>query len=251
MVNGQLLYLRPCRNLPPDLHPALCPLSPPITTSSSDEYIEKLIPIIAHGFSTAVITIRAIIETDANNAISTTRSTVTQKRLEEHFAPSTYALTRDGAIIAEAGDWAAAALWEPSGFSLKSPPMNHNGSRAGPSGPTIDEFWETSTRIKRKCLGDKVVDEARYWHLSRIARAKGRNEKGAVSAIILPFLEKAKLESVPVWLESTAKNARDMYSHFGFEVVDEIVIGCGRLDAHGEENDNGEGIKSWAMVKWP
>lgn len=224
---------------------------PPMTTGSSDEYIEKLIPIVAYGFSDSAITLRAIIETDANRSEPTTRSGISRRRLEEHFAPSSYAKTRDGAIIAEAGNFAAAALWEPPGFFQKNPPMNTDGSRAGPSGRTIDEFWAISSKIKRKCLGDQAVDEARYWHLSRIARAEGRNDTGVVSAIIKPFLEKAKQEDVPVWLESVAENAKNMYLHFGFEVVDEIRTGVGRLDADGEEDKNGEGILSWAMVKWP
>ncbi|KAL9620734.1 MAG: hypothetical protein Q9160_004747 [Pyrenula sp. 1 TL-2023] len=224
---------------------------PSMTTGSSDEYIEKLIAIVAYGFSASAITLRAIVETDAAQSKPTTRSSISRRRLEEHFAPSCYALTRDGAIIAEAGNFAAAALWEPPGFVLKNPPTNPDGSRAGPVGRTIDEFRAIASNIKRKCLGDEAMDEARYWHLSRIARAEDRNEKGVVSAIIKPFLEKAKQDGVPVWLESVAENAKNMYLHFGFEVVDEIIIGVGRLDAKGDENQSGEGILSWAMVKWP
>lgn len=224
---------------------------PSITTSTSDEYVEKLIDIIAHGFSTTPITNRVIVETDATTPNPISLSTISRRRLKEHFAPSSYAITRDGGIIAEAGDWAAAALWGAPGFIPTKPPNNSDDSRSGPRGPTIDEFWETSNRIKRKCLGDEMVDEARYWHLSRIARAEGRDEKGVVSAIIVPFLQRAKQEKVPVWLVSTAPNATDMYLHFGFEVVEEIVTGLGRLNSQGEEDKNGEGLKSWAMVKWP
>ena len=222
-----------------------------MTTGSSDEYVKKLISIIAYGFSTSPLTCRVIVETDAHLPIPTTLTKISRSRMEEHFAPSCYGLTRDGAIIAEAGNWAAAALWEPPGFEYKNPPKNADGSRAGPTGPTITEFWEEAVKVRRKFLGDDVVDKVEYWHLSRIARAKGRKEEGVVSALIVPFLERAKAERVPVWLESVSENAKDMYIHFGFEVVEVITTGRGRLNEEGEEVEGGEGKSTWAMVKWP
>ncbi|KAL9114854.1 MAG: hypothetical protein Q9227_001097 [Pyrenula ochraceoflavens] len=218
-----------------------------MTTGSSDEYIKKLIPIIAYGFSTSSITRRAIVETDAHLPNPTSLSSITLERLEEHFAPSCYGLTRDGAIIAESGNWAAAALWEPSGFVYKNPPLNPDGSRAGPTGRTVNEFWDEADRLQRENLGNEAVEKGRCWHLSRLARAKGREEKGVVSAVIKPFLEKAQEEGLPVWLNATAPNARDMYLHFGFVVVETIRTGAGRLNREGEDEEGGEGFLIWAM----
>jgi hypothetical protein len=66
--------------------------------------------------------------------------------------------------------------------------------------------------------------------------------------LILPFLEKARLENVPAWLEATNDHARDVYSHFGFRVVEEVRIGVGKVDSTGNLAEGGEGILIYGMI---
>ena len=36
-----------------------------------------------------------------------------------------------------------------------------------------------------------------------------------------------------MWVEATNEHAHDVYAHFGFEVVEEVVIGQGNVDKRG------------------
>jgi hypothetical protein len=88
-----------------------------------------------------------------------------------------------------------------------------------------------------------------HYHLSFLARVPGREDvKGAISAVMLPFLAKARDEGVPVWLEATYPHAVVVYEHYGFRVCEEVTIGVGRVGADGWPKVGGEGVKAWGML---
>ena len=88
-----------------------------------------------------------------------------------------------------------------------------------------------------------------HYHLSFLARVPGREAvKGAISAVMLPFLAKAGEEGMPVWLEATSPRGVGVYEHYGFRVCEEVTIGVGRVDADGWPKEGGEGIKAWGML---
>lgn len=64
---------------------------------------------------------------------------------------------------------------------------------------------------------------------------------GAVRAIIQPFLRRfTEEEDIPaVWIAASNERARDVYSWFGFRVVEEIVIGVDQV---------GRGVRTWLMM---
>jgi hypothetical protein len=66
--------------------------------------------------------------------------------------------------------------------------------------------------------------------------------------VIEPFLQKAREQNVPVWLEATNRHARDVYAHFGFQVADEVRIGKGVINADGWAEQGGEGVLLWGMM---
>ena len=74
---------------------------------------------------------------------------------------------------------------------------------------------------------------------------------GAVRAIMDTYLNKAKEEGLPVWLESTNIHARDVYLHLGFKVVEEVWLAVGKADKFGNRIEGGEGIIIYAMIVEP
>jgi hypothetical protein len=56
---------------------------------------------------------------------------------------------------------------------------------------------------------------------------------GVVRALFDPFPRQAQESGLPTLVGATNKHARDVYAHFGFKVVEEIVIGEGSVDKAG------------------
>ena len=44
---------------------------------------------------------------------------------------------------------------------------------------------------------------------------------GVVSAILKIYLDKARADGVPAWVEASGTHSRDIYTHFGFRFVEE------------------------------
>jgi len=59
----------------------------------------------------------------------------------------------------------------------------------------------------------------------------------------------AREKGWPVVLESTSPRSRDVYTHLGFQMLEEIVVGKGKVDGEGRGREGGEGVKLWAMMK--
>ena len=95
--------------------------------------------------------------------------------------------------------------------------------------------------------------EQRYWHLSLMARDPERKDKGAVRAIIEPYVRQARREGMPMWLEAGNERAKDVYMWVGgFRQVGEIWSGVGEFDRKGNRKEGGEGVPTWLMVaNWP
>jgi hypothetical protein len=70
-----------------------------------------------------------------------------------------------------------------------------------------------------------------------------------VSDLIRPVLDMAKEKGWPVVLESTSPRSRDVYAHLGFQILEEITVGKGKVDGEGRGKDGGEGVLLWAMMK--
>lgn len=90
-----------------------------------------------------------------------------------------------------------------------------------------------------------------YYHLSFLARNTSvPRVSGSINAVMLPFLQRAKAENVPAWLEATTPQAVKIYEHFGFRVAEQIVVGKGKVDHGGwpSVEGKGEGVTAWAMI---
>jgi hypothetical protein len=165
------------------------------------------------------------------------------------------------AILTEAGDWAAVASWEPPLYS--GPPFSRAKSNPG---PILSEWRVAVARMRAQYVGyaeegapgpgpekgapqEEVRKLKSHYHLSFLARVPGREHvEGAVSAVMLPFLARAREEGVPVWLEATYPHAVAVYQHYGFQICEEVTIGVGRVGADGWPREGGPGVKAWGML---
>ena len=95
-----------------------------------------------------------------------------------------------------------------------------------------------------------------YWHLSMMARDSDIQPplKGAVRAVIEPYLRKAEKDGLPIWIEAGSARARDVYGYMGFELLEEIRVGAGTHTSRGYPAINGEdapGVPLWFMIFRP
>jgi hypothetical protein len=163
------------------------------------------------------------------------------------------------AILTESGDWAAVASWEPPAYT--GPPFSQTKPNPG---PLLSEWRAAVARMRAQYVGcadesapdgpglEETTEERKlkpHYHLSFLARVPGREDvKGAIGAVVLPFLAKAREEGLPVWLEAAYPHAVAVYEHYGFRVCEEVTVGVGNVGADGWPKEGGEGIKAWGML---
>ncbi|KIV88030.1 hypothetical protein, variant [Exophiala mesophila] len=152
----------------------------------------------------------------------------------DHWLPLVRGRADNGGVLVQTYDWAAVALWLPPGIQKPPYTTTHRG---------ILEYRDKFDALKAKTLGDRS-----YWYLNLIARSPSRADKGAIRGVIDPFIEKARQQEVPLWLEAISEHARDVYAHLGFRVVETVVIGAGAINEQGWVEDGGSGVKCWGMV---
>jgi hypothetical protein len=87
-------------------------------------------------------------------------------------------------------------------------------------------------------------------HLVLVAndRSQPASAPANVSHLIRPVLAMAKEKGWPVVLEATSPRSRDVYAYLGFEVLEEMRVGKGKVDAEGWGCADGEGVLIWAMM---
>lgn len=74
---------------------------------------------------------------------------------------------------------------------------------------------------------------------------------GAIRAVVDPYLQRAREDGVPVWLEATSQHAVDVYTHFGFRLVETIRISVGTANLAGDSVENGEGLLVHGLIYGP
>lgn len=72
-----------------------------------------------------------------------------------------------------------------------------------------------------------------------------------IRALFEPYLLQASQTGLPAWVEVTNAHARDVYAHFGFKLVEEVMIGEGSIDANGNLVAGGSGVVTYGMIAEP
>jgi hypothetical protein len=168
-----------------------------------------------------------------------------------------------GAFVVEAGNFAAVACWEPPA-SNPAPLTEEQFREVEREKPVFGRFLRHVQDAEGACFGQATAAAGETsplvlqprWKLSLMARDPLRKDKGAVRAVIEPFVIRAKAEKVPLWLIAGNARARDVYAYFGFRVV-KVVWSYPNGNARNEnvrtDKDEGvNGVPSWCMVcNWP
>ncbi|KAE9377349.1 hypothetical protein N431DRAFT_436582 [Stipitochalara longipes BDJ] len=201
---------------------------PQITSSNSPEYRHRLADISA----------RACFSDPLNMLFQGEKiGSVTQVTIETLYISTLIRIETKvglGSLIVEADKFAAVACWEPPGAVHRNHTVEELEEIAKER-PIYAAFIHDNEAARSECLGDGQ----KCWQLSLMARDPLRTSKGAVRAVIEPFVERAKEERVPIWCVAGNERARDVYAYFGFKVVKVIYSG--------EEK-----VKTWCMVyNWP
>ena len=150
-------------------------------------------------------------------------------------------------MLIESLETSAVAVWE-----FEDGDKSLSGSFIiSEAGPLRREYMEKVRAAKRMHIG--IIDTTRqirpHYTLEFLGRdPRVRKIPGAISAVVCPFLERARSGNVAVWLEATSLHARGVYEHFGFRVVETIVVGAGERDVNGSFEEHGPGVPVWGMV---
>ena len=162
------------------------------------------------------------------------------------------ASAKEGGALVEAGGMSAVAVWEIHGQRQCSHDAENSILQIG---PLRGEFLTKVKWAKEKHIGTmpqhlgSISSIRPHLHLEFLGRNPNvPRSNGAVSALVRPFLERARNEKVPVWLEAVDLNTVSLYQHYGFKIVEEIVIGAGG-DSSVDLRENGVfGIRAWGMI---
>lgn len=217
--------------------------SVPITTSTSTEYQHRI----------AEISARAVLHDPLNILFQREKTgmavPVTTSQLYEACITRTKAKVAAGAFIVEAAGFAAVACWEPP-ESIGPDRTEETIEEISRQKPIFAKFLREYEATRREVFGGL----RKFWVLSLMARDPERADKGAVRAVIEPFVAKARRDGVPLWLVAGNERAKNVYEYFGFRVVK--VMRNFPTDRMGVEvassEKDKEGVRTWCMVaNWP
>jgi hypothetical protein len=227
-------------------------MNPTDGSSGSPTTLYEKKPVITVGTSTdyqhrlADITSRAIVKEPFYELFQNERlGALSPTSAGTHYQNNLIRIRRKmelGCVIVEAGNWAAAACWKPPGSDPGPIPNEMLRNR-----PVFADYVRKYEAAKSRVLGS-FVESGQYWHLSLMARDPETHTKGAVRAVIEPYLRKAVEDGVPILIEACSPRARDVYSYFGFVIVEEFWIGETKYGSDGYEEEGGPGVPSWFMV---
>lgn len=209
----------------------------------------KFVDGMVSAFRTTALTTTFISEMD-NTPPPYPSPLVDLQRVRGHIGPAITSGAHEGAEIVEAGNYSAVAVWESPTYRGK--PFSDTATGVAP----LRFEWRTRVRqAKEKYLGtistqDDVSPTLKpHYHLQFLGRNPNvPSVPGAISAVITPYLERAKRENVAAWLEATTDQAIKVYTHFGFRVVETIFIGVGKRNSDGWPEEGGTGVPGTCMV---
>ncbi|KAI3396163.1 hypothetical protein diail_426 [Diaporthe ilicicola] len=214
----------------------------PTTTSTCHEYQHRLSEISA----------RAVLHDPLNTLFQREKTgpePITPFHLYEGCIARTRTKVAAGAFIVEAAGFAAVACWEPP-ESIGPDRSEQAIKEISRERPIYGKFIKEYEEARREVFGDS----RRFWVLSLMARDPERADKGAVRAVIEPFVAKAREDGVPIWLVAGNERARDVYGYFGFRVVRVMKsFPTDKMKAEGGLSEKAlEGVSTWCMVaNWP
>lgn len=213
-------------------------IEPRITSSQSPEYQHRL----AEVYSRASVN-------DALNILFQQDKTgdavpITAELLYQAARARIRAKVEDGASVVEAAGFAAVVCWEPPS-AISRYVSDEEINEIAVARPVFAQFLRDIQNVKLRTFGSR---DQKSWNMWLLARDPLRKDKGAVRAVIEPYVARARREGVPIWLVAGTERARDVYQYFGFRVVGIVwSYPKGRVEGDGQK-----GVPTWCMVcNWP
>ncbi|POS76278.1 hypothetical protein DHEL01_v205332 [Diaporthe helianthi] len=154
-----------------------------------------------------------------------------------------------GAFIVESAGFAAVACWQPPG-STAPDRTEEELEEISRDRPIFAKFLKEEEEARRELFGES----RQYWNSSLMARDPERVDKGAVRAVLEPFVAEARRKGEPLWLVAGNERARDVYGYFGFRVVKVLVsYPTDRMRVEGGLSEKDMvGVQTWCMAaNWP
>ncbi|KAK8100407.1 hypothetical protein PG999_010781 [Apiospora kogelbergensis] len=163
-----------------------------------------------------------------------------------------------GGTLLEADGWGACAVYLPPGKAIPMlTAIFHRGVLAAllqlgfsSCKRAYTDYLKLVDGLKRKHM---TAEERRngYGYLAVIGTAPARQGHGLGSVLLRRMQEMAG--DRPIWLEASSMGSRRLYERHGFVVVEEVVLGRGRVGVDGltPAQGGGEeavGVTFWAMV---
>ena len=107
------------------------------------------------------------------------------------------------------------------------------------------------TSLTERAKGKVIKKGEKFFYVILMGTRTDSRKQGLCSGLIRHLQAIAKKENFPIWLEATTAYSRDVYASLGFTMVEEILLGKGKVGSDGLEKQDGEGVKVWGMVWTP
>ncbi|CAI7661545.1 unnamed protein product [Penicillium pancosmium] len=161
----------------------------------------------------------------------------------------------NGALITEADGWKAASVVIPPDNGIDNVwTLLYAGFlcvlwRIGISG--LKRLWTEFSGMTDNAKRKGLHGEQRYYYVFSIGTEHDHRGKGLAKEIMRYHQSIARSENLPIWLEATTPSSRHLYLSLGFQEIEEIILGKGKVAPDASIQPGGPGVSLWAMVWWP
>lgn len=256
------------------------------TATPTQEDLDTFLDLLSTSYQTVPITTAFITEIDGVTP-GTEYAQVSPERLKQHFSLGLPSAFKSNILLTTISSPSssrplAAVLFEPPDFSGVPPAQ----ARKKP-GPVLSQYravardlkakhmampesgphaWDTPASPSQASSGpsgdpfptdfnkDTNTEVRTFFHLALLVRdssAPAAEAARAAKEAMNVYLDKAKSSDVPIFLEASSLESHDEFINWGFEAVDEVPVGKGKVDRRGWPTEGGDGVRVWGMVYNP
>ncbi|KAM5544636.1 hypothetical protein V8D89_001534 [Ganoderma adspersum] len=156
----------------------------------------------------------------------------------------------------------AVALWLPPRVTLDLKQAREARARAEPGskpkvgltwGPTgkkrLAEYAPFAEGVLAREFAARARDRLNSWHVFAIAVDPAHQGSGYSSMLFAEGFRRASPK--PIHLTASKPQNKNIYEHFGFELVEAFTVGAGEVDANGLEaqGEAATGLQEFVMIK--
>ncbi|VDB86618.1 unnamed protein product [Peniophora sp. CBMAI 1063] len=112
------------------------------------------------------------------------------------------------------------------------------------------EFVPQVEKVEKQAFSTRGKNMKDAWHLGIVSTDPDHEGHGYVSMMLRNRFE--TIGPHPVYLEASSPRSRDVYAHFGFQLIEPVLLGAGKVDSEGliATGEKATGVQNFIMVKW-